>query len=581
MSAPELMEIPIGKSVLFIGPPGSGKSTFCQEVVLHNLAVNKPVIFMTTEYGSCEAEAFLKEKGLTSSFSGLLNYIDGYNQTVGLPVLDRPDTINVSSENLTSLGIALAKHQRNIGRKGILLVLDSLTSSYLLCGSEVVRFLRLTLSRFAGDGNAVLACFDEGSGKQEDLVGMMSISDGIIKVGIKKNLKTFEIIKHPILKPKKIQIPYNKPQLNATSTYDLEYFKQNVRLYWDLNKKPLRKQTGDFIDITWRNLILWSGMLWDPKRFPKIMYDWIKYSYNMKNFGIDLFSFLPLKERIAAKLFMPKSFSKINDMKKMSKQFFKNFESYFRIGKMEYLENKSKTDEHYYKISENYECWGLGNVGSSLAIVRPAMLSASLTGFESEDRDWNIIETKCIGLGDPFCEFRMISGKIDEVHASIRKEREAIEHVNKHIMDRLLGFLLNKRSLIERPTLGRFVHIHDLQRVTSSAISIKKLQLIFRMGGAKAGKIIGEKLIDSGLTKKEAVNQVIKLIEYCKVGKMSINETVKIFENCEKFGSKTKGPSCHFTTGFLNGFFSIVENQHMIESKCLAAGDPYCEWEFV
>ncbi len=581
MSVRDLMEVPIGKTILFIGPPGSGKSTFCQEIILHNLAVNKPVIFVTTEYGSYEAEAILKEKGLTPSFSGLLKYVDGYNQTVGLPVLDRPDIINASSGNLTSLGIAFTKQQRKIGRKGILLILDSLTSSYLLCGSEVVRFLRLTLSRFAGDGNAILICFDEGSSKQEDLVGMMSISDGVIKVGIEKNLKTFEIIKHPILKPKKIRIPINKPQLPPTNTSDHEYFKQNVRLYWNLNKKQLRKQTGDFIDITWRNLIFWSGMLWDPKRFPTIMYDWIKYSYNLKNFGIDLFSYLPWKKRIAAKLFIPKSFSKINDMKKMTKEFAKNFESDFRIGKMEYIENKSKTDEHYLRMNENYECWGLGNVGSALAIVRPAMLAASLAGFESEDRDWNIIETKCIGLGDPFCEFKMVSGKINDVHASLNRERENIEHVNENIMDKLLGFLLYEKSLIERPTLGRFVHIHDLQRVTSSAISIKKLQLIFRMGGAKAGKIIGEKLIDSGLTRKEAINQVVKLIEYCKVGRMSVNETVKIQENCENFGLKTKEPSCHFTTGFLNGFFSTLENQHLIESKCLAAGHSYCEWEFV
>lgn len=581
MSVNELMEIPIGKTVLFIGPPGSGKSTFCQEIVLHNLAVNKPVIFITTEYGSREAEDFLKEKGLTPSFSELLNYVDGYNQTVGLPVIDRPDIINASSGNLTSLGIAFAKHQRRIGRKGILLVLDSLTSSYLLCGSEVVRFLRLTLSRFAGDGNAVLVCFDEGSSKQEDLVGMMSISDGVIKVGIEKNLKTFEIIKHPLLKPKKIQISYDKSKHTPISTYDIEYFKQNIRLYWNLNKKPLRDQTGDFIDITWRNLIFWSGMLWDPIRFPIIMYDWIKYSYNMKNFGIDLFSYLPLKERIAVKLFMPKNFSKVNDVKKMNKQFFKNFKSDFKIGKLEYLENKSKTDEHYFKMSENYECWGLGNVGSSLAIVRPAMLSASLTGFDSDNRDWNIFETKCVGFGDPFCEFKMISGQIDEVHSSIKKKREVIEEVNNHIMDSLFDFLLHNRLLIERPTLGRFVHMHDLQRITSSANSIKKLQLIFRMGGAKAGKIIGEKLIDSGLSKKEAINQVVKLIEYCKVGIMSINRTVKILENCESFGSKNKAPSCHFTTGFLNGFFSSIKNQHLLESKCLGVGDPYCEWEFV
>ena len=31
---------------------------------------------------------------------------------------------------------------------------------------------------------------------------------------------------------------------------------------------------------------------------------------------------------------------------------------------------------------------------------------------------------------------------------------------------------------------------------------------------------------------------------------------------------------------FLNGFFTAVKNQHVKETKCIAMGDPFCEWEF-
>jgi predicted hydrocarbon binding protein len=44
---------------------------------------------------------------------------------------------------------------------------------------------------------------------------------------------------------------------------------------------------------------------------------------------------------------------------------------------------------------------------------------------------------------------------------------------------------------------------------------------------------------------------------------------------------KTGELSCFFTTGFLNGFFSAVKNQHVREIKCIAMGDPYCEWEIL
>lgn len=92
--------------------------------------------------------------------------------------------------------------------------------------------------------------------------------------------------------------------------------------------------------------------------------------------------------------------------------------------------------------------------------------------------------------------------------------------------------------------------------------------------------MLGEHLLDSGLREQEVIERLLSLIEHCKVGKITLGETIRMKENCERFGIKTKQPSCHFTTGFLNGFFSAVKNQHVKETKCIAVGDPFCEWEF-
>ena len=270
MSLTQLQEVPKGKTILLVGPPGAGKSTFCHRTVLQNLTADRPVIFVTTEYSSYEAEQRLQEMGLHTTPANLLNFIDAYNQTVGLPITDRPNTINAHSGNLTSLGIALSKQKRKIGRKGALLVFDSLTSPYLLCGSEVVRFLRLFLSKFAGDGNSVLVSLDEGSAKEEDLVGMMSISNGVIKIGIEGDKRVFDVIKHPIMKPRRIDLPLTPSPPKQIRLKNIEYVKQNVRLTFGAPGIVLRKEIGDFVNIAWRDLILWSGMLWDPKRFPKI-----------------------------------------------------------------------------------------------------------------------------------------------------------------------------------------------------------------------------------------------------------------------------------------------------------------------
>jgi predicted hydrocarbon binding protein len=109
--------------------------------------------------------------------------------------------------------------------------------------------------------------------------------------------------------------------------------------------------------------------------------------------------------------------------------------------------------------------------------------------------------------------------------------------------------------------------------------------MVLGMGGAKAGKEVGERLVEAGIREVEAIDHVLNFLNQCKVGKVTVDETIRIVENCENsqtklFTTKIKGPSCYFTTGFLNGFFSAVKNQHVRETKCIVLGDPYCEWEF-
>jgi len=91
--------------------------------------------------------------------------------------------------------------------------------------------------------------------------------------------------------------------------------------------------------------------------------------------------------------------------------------------------------------------------------------------------------------------------------------------------------------------------------------------------------------LEAGLNEDEAVKRVLIFLNQCKVGKILVDENIRIVENCESsqtrmFTTKEKVPSCYFTTGFRNGFFSAVKNQHVKETRCIAMGDPFCEWEF-
>jgi predicted hydrocarbon binding protein len=106
------------------------------------------------------------------------------------------------------------------------------------------------------------------------------------------------------------------------------------------------------------------------------------------------------------------------------------------------------------------------------------------------------------------------------------------------------------------------------------------------MGGAKVGKEAGERLMEAGVEEDDALRRIVAFLDHCHVGRVQADETIRIWDNRESvwtelLTAKWEEPGCFFTTGFLNGFFSAVKNQHVRESMCIAMGDPYCEWEIL
>jgi len=579
--------------ILLVGPPGSGKSTFCEQAILQNLAIDKPIIYVTTEYNPSKAEASLREKVPGKIEPALISFVDAYNETVGISVSERPDTVHADCANLSGIGIAISKLQERIGKKDVLLVFDSLVSPYLLSGPEVVRFMRLTLSKFAAEGNSVLACMDEGCSKQEDLGAMMSISDGVIRMETREGKQFLNVVKHPKLKPTKIEASLEPERIGLEERVFIN--PEVLAAYIRGDEAVMRREVGDFVNLFWPNFAHWSGMLWDPKRFPMMVYEMNKED------APSMFKLMRENEEVKRAMFpwpkslllrfMPKSFSKPKDMKKLLKGMERSLggPKKERSAIIEYLEEVSKTDEHYIRAYESSECWGFENVGVPMGFYSPPLVAGMIKGFESWqglERDWNCVETKCIGLGDPYCEVKLVPGEIYELKDSLEKDVSVIERIHQRLTHHLMEFLLHGKPLLERPTLGSMVDIHRVvHAMVFPALAGERYRMVLGMGGARAGKQVGKRLLEAGLSEDEAVKRVLDFLNQCKVGKVTVDETIRIVENCESsqtkmLTTKEKVPSCYFTTGFLNGFFSAVKNQHVKETRCIAMGDPYCEWEF-
>jgi predicted hydrocarbon binding protein/KaiC/GvpD/RAD55 family RecA-like ATPase len=576
----EVQELSKESLTLLVGPPGTGKSTFCHQMMLSSIAAEKPIIFITTEQSPSAIVTLLRERGMGETTPADLGFVDAFAQTVGLATSERPDTINANCVDLNSISMATTRLQERIGRKGIVLAFDSLTSPYLFSGAEVTKFMRLFLSKFAAEGNAVLALMDEGCGKEEDLGAMMSVADGIIRMEIKEKSRIINVIKHPKVAPTKIETPMTWSPAITHERFNPRVAKGEIKAAVSGPGKPLRTELqDDFVNVFWRNLACWSGMLWDPKRFPAMAYELDKEAHARSR---DFIPLLPWYLKLMFKLFMPESFSEVKDVKRLMPRFCKTINRH-GYGTCQYVEDASKKDEHYFRVYECCSCWGFDSVGARLGFHQCGEWAGLFMMLEKKQRDWNVMETKCVGLGDPYCEFKYVPGPIAELKGYLEAiDSSIVNKVHDCLMGQLIGFLVHGKPLAERPTVGNRIMYEEMHHVTGvPALFSERYRMALRMGGAKAGKEVGEHLMEAGVTGDDAIKRVINFMEYCKVGKISSGETIMMWENCESFGLETGQPSCFFTTGFLNGLFSAVKNQHVREIKCIASGDPYCEWEII
>jgi predicted hydrocarbon binding protein/KaiC/GvpD/RAD55 family RecA-like ATPase len=596
MSLAKIQEPPDKGLILLAGAPGAGKSTFCHQVVAKSIAAERPVIFVTSEQSPADVTELLGERGMGESAG--LNFVDAFTETVGLTCLPRADTVCANCADLNSLSIAITRLQERAGQKGVLLIFDSLTSPYLFHGGEVIKFMRLFLSKFASEGNAVLALMDEGCGKEEDLGAMMSVADGIIKMTLEDGARVLNVVKHPKITPKRIEVPTEAEHIELKSVempfaqIEPSLARQFLQSESGRDKSALRRETGDFVNLFWPQFAHWSGMLWDAKRFPLMMYelnkqDGVRGIEFMRLFGPWYIRLMFKLDKLLTILrVFPEDLSRVKDMKKM-RRFMEDSPRNEGSAIIEYLPDVSRTDEHHFRVYENADCWGFENVGAAMASHLPAEMAGWFKMGEGKNRNWNAIETKCLGLGDPYCEFKLVPGEISELRASLEKDGSVVERIHERLMERLIGFLLHEKPLAERPRLGNDVHLHPVMHAFGFPnVAGERYRMALRMGGARSGKKVGERLMEAGLSEDEAIKRVINFLNYCKVGKVTMEETIRIKENCEPLETdlsltKPEEPCCFFTTGFFNGLFSVVKNQHVREIKCVAVGDPCCEWEIM
>ena len=95
VSLTQLQEIPTKNLILLVGPPGSGKTTFCEETVLKSIMF-KPVVYVSTEATSLEISESFRQRGIGEDLPHSMGFVDAFRETVGLPSMTRENTVYAS-----------------------------------------------------------------------------------------------------------------------------------------------------------------------------------------------------------------------------------------------------------------------------------------------------------------------------------------------------------------------------------------------------------------------------------------------------------------------------------------------------
>ena len=598
MQITDIKNIPLKKLILVTGAPGAGKSTLSQQIALDNIASGRRVIFVITEATSEGLIQVLMDKGLGLSIPDSLSIVDAYTQTIGLVCSPQINTICANCADLNSISMAITKIQSRFKGDDNLLVFDSLTSPYIFNGPKVIKFIYQFLIKFAQDGNRVLVNIDEGCGKEEDLGAMMSVAEGIIRLSLGTEKQMIQVIKHPKIAPGVFDHPI-PGKFKIPETLDEIMESEFISRYMDSlfrGKTCFRPILGDYVNAFWPKLAYWSGILWDPQGFPITIYEHNRE--DQSGMGSDLFiSIIPQPYKTMfrmIKLFQrigifPSVFNRLEDIQKLWRRGlpYSGAAEMERYGKIEFLPDISHNGEYHYRIYQNSDCWDLEGMGTTIASYLPPAMAGNLMGLETRERNWNAVETKCIGLGDPYCEVKIFPGESDEIEELLIKDADTVSRIHARLIDLFTAHILEDKKLTNRSQFDPCIHLQiPFHNFGFAHIAGDHSRMAIRMGGAVSGKKLAERLLDSGLLPDEVIDQVFDSLKTLKAGIVTkTGNRIIISENIEplrtKHMTRLNELSCHFTTGFLNGLYRATYNLQVQEIKCLAAGDEVCEWEII
>ena len=181
---------PAGSSILFIGPPGCGKSTVSQQFIYEGMKNKQPGLYTILDTSPDEIRETMKTFGWKTN--GNLTFIDAYSWRVGN--IEGPFTLSNLS-NINELNIMISRAIDKVGAGKIRRSIFDSVSTLLLYADPnlVVKMMPVIIAKLKkADFNQILI-LEEGVHDPQTVTTLNYLTDGVIEFKMEEDKRFMRI----------------------------------------------------------------------------------------------------------------------------------------------------------------------------------------------------------------------------------------------------------------------------------------------------------------------------------------------------------------------------------------------------
>lgn len=184
-------------AVLIEGPPGSGKSTLCQEFIFTGLSNGESCIYISTNEAISNVVGGMREFGWdVGQHKDKIAFVDCYSWR--LPAKQRePAKYQIPGPtSLNELSILIESAARELGmdKAGGCIVLDSVSDLLLQAAPEAVfRFMQVFVSLVRGTGATALIVMEKGLHPATEAATLNYLTDGTVELRLEGERRSIRV----------------------------------------------------------------------------------------------------------------------------------------------------------------------------------------------------------------------------------------------------------------------------------------------------------------------------------------------------------------------------------------------------